>query len=156
MRYNYSMKTKLTLLLCLCLILAACAPGAVTSAPSVSPTPDLKAVYTAAIERYFNAYIQADLDALLDSMDPAGPLYPDAAAIEQLRATAGQNALEGEALVTALTVLEESADAASVQATLAIRVDVAGDGNFEEQTGNLTCELKFSDGKWRIYNMEVR
>ena len=76
---------------------------------SVAPTsPENEQLYKIAIERYFNAYIKADLDTLLDALDPTGPMYPKPPAIKQLRETASNNALQGAATVREIKVIEES------------------------------------------------
>jgi len=122
-----------------------------TSAPA-----DNTPLYKAAVERYFNAYLQADLDSLLDSLDPQGPMYPQPAAIEQLRTSAGGNALQGEAVVKDLTVITDNTDTARVNVTISMRVDVNGNGNFQEETDVVICELRFKDGMWRLYNVETQ
>lgn len=126
------------------------------TASAISVPTDNTPLYKAAVERYFNAYIQADLDTLLDSLDPQGPMYPQPAAIEQLRASTSGNALQGEAVVKDLTVIEDSTDTARVNVTLYMRVDVNSNGNFQEETSAVICELRFKDGKWRLYNVETQ
>ena len=127
-----------------------------TFTSTVVPTADSTMLYKAAIERYFNAYIQADTDTLLDSLDPDGPMYPQPAAIEQLRATASGNALQGEAVVKDITVVEESADKAQVEVTLYMRVDIYSNGNFREETSYPICELRLKDGKWRLFDVKIQ
>jgi hypothetical protein len=129
-----------------------------TPSPPIGATTatDNEVLYKVAIERYFNSYIKADLDNLLDSLHPDGPMYPSPAAIEQLRATASSNALQGRAEVKDITVLEEGADRARVKVTLFMRVDVNGNGTFQEETSYPTCELRLKDGKWRLFNAETQ
>ena len=100
--------------------------------------------------------MKADLDTLLDSLDPNGPMYPQPAAIKQLRSTASGNALQGSAVVKDLSVLEESPDKARVRVTLFMSVDIYSNGNFREETSHPTCELRLKDGKWRLFNMKTR
>jgi hypothetical protein len=113
---------------------------------------DNNALYKAAIERYFNAYIKADLDTLLDSLDPEGLLYPEPETIQNLRDTAESSAVEGEAVVKDITVLEESSVKAKVKATVYMRIDMSGSGDFQEDTSDVTFDLSFKDGTWRLYN----
>jgi hypothetical protein len=158
MKQTHRYRIVIIALAALIVLLSACAVK--SASPSAAPsatatTPDNSSLYKAAIERYFNAYIQADVDTLLDALDPNGPLYPAPEAIAQLRATASTNALQGEAVVQDITIDEESADKALVTVTLYMRVDLQSDGNFQEDTGTISCELRFIDGKWRIYNMET-
>jgi hypothetical protein len=112
-------------------------------------------LYKAAIERYYNSIFHYDVDALLDSLDPIGLIYPDAATIEELRATTNETALHGEALVKDLTILEESATRAKVKVTLFLSVDFDNNGEFDEETYYPTFELTFKDGIWRIFNVTV-
>jgi hypothetical protein len=109
-------------------------------------------LYKAAIERYFNAYMKADLDVLLDALDPAGPMYPKPPAIEQLRQTAKGNALQGSATASEIKILEQSPQKARVAFKMFIRVDINSDGHFREETSHPTCELRRTGGKWRIFN----
>lgn len=158
MKHTHRNRIVVFALAALIVLLSACAvkSGSSPAAPSATATtPDNSSLYKAAIERYFNAYIQADVDTLLDALDPNGPLYPAPEAIAQLRATASTNALQGEAVVQDITIDEESADKALVTVTLYMRVDLQSDGNFQEDTGTISCDLRFIDGKWRIYNMET-
>ena len=113
-------------------------------------------LYKVAIERYFNAYIKADVDTLLDSLHPDGPMHPQPAAIKQLRATASGNALPEEAVVKDITVVEESADKAQVKVTLFMRVDINKNGSFQEETSHPICELRLKAGKWRLFNVKVQ
>jgi hypothetical protein len=137
-------------------VLASCSSNTDIPGSTISNTAvDNKVLYKVAIERYFNAYIKADLDTVLDSLDPDGPLYPGPDAIEQLRDTAGGSAVEGEAVIQDLTVLEESASSARVKATLFMRVDLNNTGNFQEETDYPICELRFKDGMWRLFNVET-
>jgi hypothetical protein len=39
-----------------------------------------------------------------------------------------------------------------VNVTLFMRVDIYKNGQFREETSQLTCRLKKKDGKWRLYN----
>jgi hypothetical protein len=114
--------------------------------------PGTEQSYKVAIERYFNAYIKADLDTLLDALDPAGPMYPKPPAIKQLRETASNNALQGAATAKELQVIEQSAERARVSLTMFMRVDVNKDGHFREETSHPICELRLKEGKWRIFN----
>lgn len=127
--------------------------SACSTTPAASPTPDNKALYSAAIERYYDAYIHADVDELLDSLDKTSPAYPDDNTIEELRTTAADNVLAGTTTVTALNIDYEAAAAATVTASVTLQVDVAKDGNFIEQSGDITVELRLNEGVWRIYNM---
>jgi hypothetical protein len=112
--------------------------------------------YKSAVERYFNAYMKADLDTLLDSLDPAGPMYPKPAAIAQLRATAAGNAVPGEAAVKQLTVVEPNNQKAIVKMTMVIRADLNRTGNYQTETSHPTCELRSNGGKWRIFNCSTK
>ena len=118
-------------------------------------TESNEGLYKAAIERYFNSVIQADTDTFLDSLDPLGPAYPDAATIEQLRADANENGLPGEAVVKNITVIEESATRATVKVTLFLSVDFDRNGEFDEETYYPTFELTFKNGVWRIFDGKV-
>jgi hypothetical protein len=108
-------------------------------------------LYKAAIERYYNAVLQVDVDTFLDSLDPLGPLYPNDTYIKQLRDKAVNGAYPGEVAVKELTVLEESDTRAKVKVTLFIRVDVDRSGNFYEDTFTPTFDLTCKDGVWRIF-----
>jgi len=112
-------------------------------------------LYKDTIERYLNALIQADTDAFLDSLDPGGPLYPGPEAIEQLRDTASESALQGEAVVDNLSVIEKLTDRVQVRAEVFSRVDMYDTGDFEEETSYFTFELTFVNGKWLIYDFTV-
>ncbi len=129
--------------------------GTNTTTKAGDDTTSNKASYVEAIERYFNAYMKADPDALLDSLDPDGPMYPSSSAIQQLRSTAKGNAVHGEATVKDASILSESSKKAVVKVSLFMRVDIYGDGNFREETSLTTCELRLSNGKWRLYNAET-
>lgn len=113
---------------------------------------DNTALYKNAIERYLYAYIKADLDTLLDSMDADGPLYPSPDVIENLRNTAESSAMEGEVIVKELTVLEESPNKTKVKASVYIRLDTSGNGDWQEDTRDTTFELTFKNGAWRLYD----
>jgi hypothetical protein len=137
-----------TSLLCSC---GGTPPG--VTAPSATGG---MAAYKTAIERYFNSYIQADVENLLDSMDPDGPLYPGPDAIEKLRSTAAGGAVPGSTEVTGISVIEESADSARVQATVFMRADLEGTGTFTEDTQDVVCELRLKDGTWRLYSADIQ
>ena len=111
------------------------------------------ALYKTAIERYLNAYIKADLDTMLDSMDADGPLYPSPDAIENLRNTAEGSAIEGEIIVKELTVLEESSTKAKVKASIYMRLDISGNGDWQEDTSDTTLDLTLKNGTWRLYDV---
>jgi hypothetical protein len=115
-----------------------------------------KTIYKVAIEHYFNAYIKADIDNLLDALHPDGPMYPQPAAINQLRSSANENALKGNAVAKDISIIEESIDKVRVKITLFMRVDVNNNGNFQEETAYPTCELRLKNGKWRLFKVEVQ
>jgi hypothetical protein len=123
-----------------------------SGSPIAQTSPESEQLYKVAIERYFNAYIKADLDTLLDALDPAGPMYPKPPAIKQLRETVTSNALQGAATVREIKVIEQSSEKARVSVTMFMRVDVNRDGSFREETSHPTCELRLGEGKWRIFN----
>ena len=116
---------------------------------------DNDTLYKAAIERYYNSIIQADIDVLLDSIDPLSSLYPSDDVIAQLRAVWKEYAVPGEAIVKELTTLEESATRALVKATIFARTDFDKNGEFEEETSNQIIELTYKNGTWRIFNGTV-
>jgi hypothetical protein len=136
-------------------LLCSCDSGAPANTQAGTAT-DNTAIYKAAIERYFNAYMQADVDTLLDSMDPDGPMYPAPDAIEQLRSTASGGAVPGTTEVTDISVIEESTDSARVQATVFVQADLDGTGTFTEETQEVIAELRLGDGTWRLYNAEIQ
>ncbi|MBN1692115.1 MAG: hypothetical protein JW845_01000 [Dehalococcoidales bacterium] len=109
-------------------------------------------LYKEAIYTYYNAILETDVEALLDSMDPAGPIYPDDAAIQELQNTSGYS-YTGEVIIEELSVFEENDTRALMDVTLFSRIDYANDGNFFEKTSYLTIELSFVDDLWRIYNV---
>jgi len=137
-------------LILLALIFASCSSitgGAVESNEEL---------YKAAIERYYVAVINYDVDTVLDCLDPLGPAYPDAASIDQLRADAiDKTSPAGEVIVKKLVTLEESGSRATVKVTLFMNVDFDNNGEFFEQTYYPTFELTFKDGLWRIFNASV-
>lgn len=108
-------------------------------------------LYKAAIERFYDALLKVDIDNFLDSLDPLGPLYPDAASIEELRAEAEKGAYAGEVVVKELTTLEESATRAKVKVTLFMSVDIDRSGKFYEETFSPTFDLTCKDGVWRVF-----
>jgi hypothetical protein len=109
-------------------------------------------LYKNAIERYLKAYIKADLDTLLDSLDADGPLYPSPDTIENLRNTANGSAVEGEVIVKELTVLEESSAKAKVKATVYMHLDMSGNGDWQEDTRDVIFDLTLKNGTWRLYD----
>ena len=131
------------------------APVSVNAIRGRSAT-DNRTVYKDAIERYFNAYMKADIDGLLASLHPEGPMYPEPAAIQQLRNTASGNALPGEAVVKQIEILEEGEAEARVRVSLLMRVDIGNSGNFREETSHLTCELRKHYEEWRLFNTTTR
>ena len=144
---------KKLLLIALGLMLFSLAlPSCSSDTGSAGIGADNTLLYKIAIERYINAYIRADLDTVLDSLDPDGPMYPDPEEIQHLQDTAAESSLEGEASVTDLTILEESSNRARVRVTIFMRLDLYGEGNFEEDTSEVTIELTLKDGKWRLYD----
>jgi len=116
---------------------------------------DNDTLYKAAIERYFNSIIHADIEILLDSTDPLSYLYPGPDVIEELRATWKEYAAPGETVVKELTILEESATRALVKANLFIRADFENIGEFDEITSIQTIELTYKNGVWRIFNRTI-
>ena len=132
------------------LVLPSC--SSCTSTEGNSSNIDNSLVYKATIERYMNAYIRADLDTVLDSLDPDGPMYPSPGEIQEFQDTAAESSLEGEASITDITILEESSDHARVQVTVYMKIDLYGGGNYEEDTTEGIFELTLKDGNWRIYN----
>jgi len=140
-------------------LVSACMPsGDSTERPNVERTPPAAAatvdetVYKDVIESYSNAYMKADLAALLASLHPDGPMYPKPAAINQLRSSATGNALQGEAVVKTIDVLEQNDSRARVRVTLFMRADIYRHGNFREETSHPTCELRKHEGSWRLFN----
>ncbi len=131
-------------------------PETIVDTTTGESATDSKTVYKAIIERYFNAYMKADLDGLLASLHPGGPMYPKRAAIQQLRSTASGNALPGEAVVKSIEILEEGESKARVKATLFMRADIHKNGNFREETSHPTCELRKYDGQWRLFSATTR
>lgn len=108
--------------------------------------------YKATIERYYTSIMNSDIDTFLDCLDPLGPMYPDAATIEQLRAESANNSLPGEAIVKKITILEESGTRAKVKVMLFMSIDFDRDGKFDEETFYPTFDLTFKDGVWRVFN----
>ncbi|OGN99771.1 MAG: hypothetical protein A2Y58_03950 [Chloroflexi bacterium RBG_13_51_52] len=113
---------------------------------------DNSLLYKTALERYFNAYIQADLDALLDSLDPDGPLYPDPDDIQNLRDTAAGNSYEGKVVVSDISILEEGDGRARIKAKLYMAIDLYDNGQYQEQESYFIFELTLKGGKWRLNN----
>ena len=109
-------------------------------------------LYKAAIERYYNSLLQLDIDSFLDSLDPRGPLYPDADTIDQMRAEADTSSLAGEVVVNELMILEESNNWVRVKAELFMSIDFSNSGEPFEETIYPTFELTLIDGKWRVFN----
>ncbi|OGN97087.1 MAG: hypothetical protein A2Y89_05885 [Chloroflexi bacterium RBG_13_51_18] len=136
----------------LCFILFALVFTSCSTVTGGSSENNDEELYAAAIERYFNSVLQADLDTFLDSLDPLGRLYPAPEAIEQLRESASESALPGEAYVEEITTVEESTSRAIVDVALFMRIDFDKNGEFYEETANLTFELTFKDGVWRIFD----
>ncbi len=109
-------------------------------------------LYKEAIYTYYNAILETDVEALLDSMDPAGPIYPDDAAIQELQNTSGYT-YTGEVIIEELFIVEESDTRAIIDVTLFSRIDYENNGDFWEKTSYLTIELSFIDDLWRIFNI---
>ncbi len=108
--------------------------------------------YKAAIDRYFQAYLDTDVDATLESMDTDSPLYPSAETIEAARSSEDV-VIKGEITVNNLVVVTESLTQATVKADIYRHVDIGETGNWEEDTTNLVFDLTYKNGAWRIYNI---
>lgn len=129
------------------LVFASCAT--VTGGQSENNDVEL---YKEAIYRYYNAIFDTDVEALLDSMDPSGPIYPDDETIQNLYAgSIGE--YTGEVIIEEIFVVEESDTRALIDITLFSRIDYTNEGEYWESTSYLTIELSFINDLWRIFNV---
>lgn len=106
------------------------------------------------VEQYFNSYMKADLDRMLATLHPEGPMYPSESAIKQLRDTAKGNAVPGEAKASDVKVTELNDATAIAKMTLKMRADVQRNGNYREQTSVITVQMRKLDRNWRIWKID--
>ena len=107
-------------------------------------------------EKYFISYMKAQLDPMLATLHPQGPMYPQEWAIKRLRETAQGNAVPGEAKASAVKVLDLGETTARAQMTMKMRADVMHNGNYSEQTALLTVEYHKLGNEWRIWKIEKK
>ncbi|MBN1161703.1 MAG: hypothetical protein JXA17_07150 [Dehalococcoidales bacterium] len=144
------MKKLITIILCFILpVLVFTSCSAVTGGQSEINDVEL---YKEAIYRYYDAIFDTDVEALLNSMDPSGPIYPDDEAIQNLYASS-VGEYTGEVIIEDIFIVEESDTRALLDITLFSSVDYNNQGDFWEKTSYLTIELSFFNDLWRIFNV---
>lgn len=136
------------------LIVLAGSPNAVAQPPSGPSAATAAEEFRAVVEQYFNSYMKADVDHLLATLHPQGPMYPAESAIKQLRDTAKGNAVPGEAKASDVKVTELNDATASAKMTLKMRADVQRNGNYREQTSVITVQMRKLDRNWRIWKID--
>lgn len=138
------MKRVVAVILCLMMLIpvfTACSSNNVAS-----NSQNTSEIYKTTIDDYYQAYVNADIDAMLKLIDPAGPLYPDESAIQQYRNNPDANKIDGEIKVDSLTILSENISTAKVQVVLYMHA-----GSYENSL-NGTFELSFKNGVWLIFS----
>ena len=108
----------------------------------------------ATVEQYFNSYMKAELDRMLGTLHPAGPMYPQEWAIKQLRDAAAGNAVRGDAKASDVKVTELGDTTAMAKMTMKMRADVERRGVYREEISVLTVEMRKFAGHWRIWNID--
>jgi hypothetical protein len=108
--------------------------------------------YRAAIERYFAAYLDTNVDTTLASLDTDSPMYPSEEEIESARSTEDV-VIKGEITVNNMVVVTENPTKATVKADIYRHVDIGETGNWAEDTSKLIFDLTYKNGAWRIYDI---
>jgi hypothetical protein len=129
------------------LVLPSCSPAAENDYGS-----DNSLLYETLLERYFNAYIKADLDTLLDCLDPDGPLYPEPEAIQNLRDSAAGSAVKGQADASDIDILDEGDGRARVKAEIFLSIDPNNNGEYVNQVSTFIFEFTVKNGKLRLFD----
>ena len=139
------------------LVVSSSANAAAQATPPQSKAPTSTTVaeeFRAITEQYFNSYMGADVDRMLATLHPQGPMNPAEWAIKQLRDTAKGNAVPGEAKASDVKVTELNDATASVKMTLKMRADVQHNGNYREQTSVITVQMRKLGRDWRIWKID--
>jgi len=127
------------------------APAAATAAP-VPADPGEQ--FRLTVETYFNCYMHAELDPMLGTLHPDGPMYPEKWALDQLRTSAASGAVSGSARVFDVRVTDISATSATASMKVEMRVDVQKNGNYQQQTSPIVVQMRKHDGQWRIWKID--
>ena len=104
----------------------------------------------AAIESYYNAFLNADVDALVDALHPEGPMYPAPTMIDELRATADETTLDGTATIKDYRVIASRENEATVWVAMSISADLAGDGRLSRDEQTALCDMRKLEGHWKL------
>jgi len=130
----------------LCLMMLIPVFTACSSNNGASNSQNTSEIYKTTIDEYYQAYVNADIDGMLNILDPAGPLYPAKSTIQQWRDNPDAYKVDGEIRVDSLAIISENISRAKVQVVLYMHA-----GSYENSI-NSTFELSFKDGAWLIFD----